>query len=33
VLTAAQAGQLLAPLIKPLPPFDARLLASGQPPA
>jgi hypothetical protein len=32
-LTAAQAGQLLAPLIKPLPPFDARLLASGQPPA
>jgi hypothetical protein len=33
VLTAAQAGDLLAPLIKPLPPFDARLLAPGQLPS
>ena len=26
VLTVAQAAELLAPLIKPLPPFDAALL-------
>jgi hypothetical protein len=26
VLTAKQAGELLAPLIKPLPPFDASFL-------
>jgi len=30
VLTASQAGELLAPLIKPLPPFDAQLLAPGR---
>jgi hypothetical protein len=33
VLTVAQAAELLAPLIKPLPPFDAQLMAPGQLPA
>jgi hypothetical protein len=33
VLTAGQAGELLAPLIRPLPPFDPQLLAPGQLPA
>jgi len=32
VLTVAQAAELLAPLIKPLPPFDDSLLPAGQRP-